>query len=161
MANGKLEQIKRDFYAKIRKKYNTTDEQIINVLKNAGYKSFESENINGYTIILDAFFKKEKEIKEFVKHSGDWRKRFYGVKEPIPCPIIGCLGIKKPLRRNINNWVCSLGGREHYTAYRVAKIWKKWHPNNEISIEEFATERIKNLEARLDEKEKTEKVEYA
>ena len=124
------------FYSRVIEEYNTTKEEIVRILMNAGHQGFDPDDrtIQIYEMAIKAYFgaKKNNEVKakevrqkiaETADKAGEWRKTIFPVPYKTPCPISGCDGTKIFVPWNSADWSCSKGGKKHYRAIKTAEIW--------------------------------------
>ena len=130
MSNGELKQIRSDFYKRMRDTYNTTNEEIVRILKRRGYGGFRRDEVKLYeNAIFGELGPKKKEVKNPLGLT----------KEYYPCPIPACTGVKIYMDGGTKRWECSAGGWGHYLAWHEAHRWKRHYPNTGISVEKKAS----------------------
>lgn len=118
-----IKEIRAEFYQNTRNKYNTTNEEIVKILKRAGYENFKAEQVPSYNALLEANFTdtqeaKREKIKVAAENAGKWREP----RQVFPCPIPKCTGQKIFRYGGTENWDCSAGGHSHWLAMQVAKL---------------------------------------
>lgn len=136
--------VRKEFYEKFTKLYNTSNEEISRILINNGFESFKINETNQYAFCVSSHFDAQRDIKERVDEAivaqKKSRERTFGVKVEYPCPVPGCTGIKIFPVVNRDRWHCSEKGWSHWLAWRTAKMWLDRHPGTTVTQEEKAAE---------------------
>ena len=122
-----LRALRGEYFEKVKKEFNVSDEEIANLLLDAGFQGFSQEEIPQYDVAIKSHFGhkelvKKEESKPLVKQ-GDWKSKVFIRKETFPCPIPGCEGIKQFSGWGTSYWKCSWAGSKHYWAIKVGKLW--------------------------------------